>query len=570
VIIFTGNRVFGLDIGRLIVVFPALLCIWICALADGAIVFSDVTKETGITFIHTDGSSGQRYIVESVSSGLVLFDYDRDGDVDIYFLNGAALKGTKYDRAPENELYRNEGGWKFTNVTGRAGVGDTGFGLGATAGDYDNDDDLDIYINNYGPNVLYRNNGDGTFSDVTSQAGVANGHKVGAAAHFLDMDKDGDLDLFVANYLDFTYENHMIRTSKGTPKYAGPMDFPPMPNDLYRNNGDGTFTDVSVESGIAEHKGWGMGGVCSDFDNDGDTDVYIANDVYANFLFENDGTGRFEEIGLIAGLAYDLHGDDQGSMGVDCGDYDNDGRLDFYQTSYAEELTALYRNLGDGMFEDATMVTGAGTGTMGYVTWGNSLVDFDNDGDRDIFVACGHLQDNVELYNNSTTTLCPNIILMNTGDGKFVDVSDKGGDGMKVKLRSRAAGFDDLDNDGDVDVVILNSRREPTILRNDLTAKNHWLQIRLKGVKTNRDGIGARVKVVSGGLILIDEVHSGRGYQSHYGMRLHFGLGNRNKVDRIEVRWIGGGVDTVDNIDADQLVTITESSAGSSIRTETK
>jgi hypothetical protein len=558
--VFSCGRVFGLSIGRLIVVVLALLCIWACTIANGAILFSDVTKETGITFIHTDGSSGQRYIVESVSSGLALFDYDGDGDVDIYFLNGAPLRGTMYDKAPTNELYRNEGGWRFTNVTDQAGVGDTGYGLGVAVGDYDNDGDLDIYVNNYGPNVLYRNNGDGTFTDVASQAGVANGHKVGAATHFLDMDKDGDLDLFVANYLDFTYENHMIRTSKGIPKYAGPMDFPAMPNDLYRNNGDGTFTDVSIESGIAEHKGWGMGGVCADFDNDGDTDIYIANDEYANFLFQNDGTGKFEETGLIIGIAYDLHGDDQGSMGADCGDYDNDGWLDIYQTSYAEELTALYRNLGNGLFEDVTMVAGAGAGTMEYVTWGNSMVDFDNDGDRDIFVACGHLQDNVELYNNTTTSFCPNIILMNTGEGKFIDVSNQGGDGMKVKLRSRAAGFDDLDNDGDVDVVILNSRNEPTILRNDSSPKGHWLQARLKGIKTNRDGIGAHVKVTAGDLTLLDEVHSGRGYQSHYGMRLHFGLGNRKIVDRIEVRWIGGGIDILKDVVVDQLLTITEGS----------
>jgi len=558
--IFTGGRVFGLGIRRLIAFMPMLFCIWPCALANGAIVFSDVTKDTGITFIHTDGSSGQRYIVESVCSGLALFDYDGDGDVDIYFLNGAPLKGTKYDKAPTNELYRNEGSWKFTNVTEQAGVGDTGFGLGVAVGDYDNDGDLDIYVNNYGPNVLYRNNGDGTFTDVANQAGVVDGHKVGAATHFLDMDKDGDLDLFVANYLDFTYENHMIRTSKGISKYAGPMDFPSMSNDLFRNNRDGTFTDVSVESGRAERKGWGMGGVCADFDNDGDTDIYVANDEYANFLYRNDGTGKFEETGLIAGVAYDLHGDDQGSMGADCGDYDNDGLLDIYQTSYAEELTALYRNLGDFLFEDVTMVTGAGAGTMEYVTWGNSMVDFDNDGDRDIFVACGHLQDNVELYNNTTTSLCPNVILMNTGEGKFIDVSDQAGDGMKVKLRSRAAGFDDLDNDGDVDVVILNSRSEPTILRNDSSSKGHWLQVRLKGVKTNRDGIGAHVKVTAGDLTLLDEVHSGRGYQSHYGMRLYFGLGNHDKIDRIEVRWIGGGVDIVKDIGVDQLLTITEGS----------
>ncbi|MHC4462318.1 MAG: CRTAC1 family protein [Planctomycetota bacterium] len=529
--------------------------------AGSSIILRDVTKETGITFKHTDGSSGKRYIVESVSAGLAIFDYDKDGDEDIYFLNGAALKGTKYDAPPKNVLYHNEGGWKFTDVTEKAGVGDTGFGLGVVAGDYDNDGDLDLYVNNYGPNVLYRNNGDGTFTDVTKQAGVANGHKVGAAAFFLDMDKDGDLDLFVANYLNFTYQNHLMRTSKGIPKYAGPMDFPPMPNDLFRNNGDGTFTNVSKESGVAEHKGWGMGGVCADYDNDGDTDVYIANDVAANFLFENDGTGKFEEVGLITGLAYDLQGHEHGSMGIDCGDYDNDGRIDFYETSYSKELTTLYKNLNDNMFEDVTMLTGAGAGTLPHVTWGNSFVDFDNDGHRDIFIACGHLQDNVELYNDTEETFARNVILKNTGDGKFVDVSDDSGDGMKVKLRSRGAGFDDLDNDGDVDVVILNSRWEPTTLRNDSPSKGHWLQVRLRGVKTNRDGIGARVKVVAGDLTLLDEVHSGRGYQSHYGMRLHFGLGNREKVDRIEVRWVGGGVDVFKDIAVNQLLTLTEGSS---------
>jgi hypothetical protein len=539
------------NIGYWFVVVLLLLHPSVDAFADSPILLHDVTKETGITFKHTDGGSGLHYIMETVSAGLALFDYDGDGDIDIYFLNGAPLKGTEADVAPKNALYRNEGNWKFTDVTEKAGVGDCGYGLGVAVGDYDNDGDPDIYLNNYGPNVLYRNNGDGTFTDVTKKAGVDNGFQVGAGTCFLDMDKDGDLDLYVSNYLDFSYERHVTLTTKGFPVYANPRFYPPMPDVLYRNNGDGTFTDVSKSSGIGDHAGWGMGIVCGDYDNDGDT-------VAENFLFQNDGTGKFEEVALMSATAYDLHGDEQGSMGVDCGDYDNDGLLDFYVTSYQGQLATLYRNLGNGMFEDVTLMTGSGAGTLPHVTWGNSFVDFDNNGFRDIFVACGHLQDNVEKFDDTTTYTARNILLMNTGDGKFIDVSDQSGDGMKIKLSSRGAGFDDLDNDGDVDVVILNSRREPTILRNDSPSKGHWLQVRLRGVKTNRDGIGAHVKVIAGDLTLIDEVHSGRGYQSHYGTRLYFGLGNREKIDSIEVRWIGGQVDVFKNLAVDKVVTLIE------------
>jgi len=540
-------------------VLMIMLSIAFCQACPGnSIVFSDVTNQTGITFKHTDGGSGKRYIMETVASGLALFDYDNDGDVDIYFLNGEPLKGTKFDAPPKNALYRNEGNWKFTDVTEQARVGDTGYGLGVAAGDYDNDGDLDIYVNNHGPNVLYRNNGNGTFTNVTKKAGVANGSHTGAGTCFLDMDKDGDLDLYASNYFDFSYEKHRTGVADGYPVYISPASYPAATDTLYRNNGDGTFTDVSKSTGVAEHASWGMGMVCGDYDNDGDTDIFVANDGAGNFLFENDGTGKFEDMGLMAGVAYDTHGDGQGSMGADFGDYDNDGLLDFYVTSYQGQLATLYKNLGDSTFDDVTRLTGAGEGTVAHVTWGNSLVDFDNDGDRDIFVACGHLLDNVDFFDDRSTYLATNVILMNTGDGKFVNVSKQSGDGMKVKLSSRGAGFDDLDNDGDVDVVILNSRREPTILRNDSPSKGHWLQVCLRGVKSNRDGVGAHVKVVAGDLTLLDEVHSGRGYQSHYGMRLHFGLGAREKADRIEVRWIGGEVDVVKDIAVDRLLTITE------------
>jgi len=542
------------------------LCILAPAGAAGPIQLRDVTQGTGISFVHTDGSSGRRYIVETVASGLALFDYDGDGDEDIYFLNGAPLKGSKAAAAPANALYRNDGNLKFTDVTRTAGVGDTGHGLGVAVGDYDNDGDPDLYVNNFGPNVLYRNNGDGTFADVTKKAGVANGGFVGGGAAFLDMDKDGDLDLYVANYVNFTYANHQICRFKGFPAYVGPMNYRPTPDTLYRNNGDGTFTDVSIASGVAAHKGTGMGMVCADYDNDGDTDILVGNDVAGNSIFRNDGAGKFEEVGLATGLAYDLSGQAQGTMGVECGDLNNDGLLDFYVTSYQHQLATFYRNIGNGVFTDDTRAARAGAATFAQVTWGTGLVDFDNDGDRDIFVACGHLHDNVECFDDSTAYLARNIVLMNTGKGKFINVSDKCGDGLAVKMSSRGAAFDDLDNDGDIDAVILNSRRKPTILRNDSPAGNHWIQIRLRGVKTNRNGVGARVKVVSGKLTQIAEVHSGRGYQSHYGTRLHFGLGKIEKIDRVEVRWIGGGVDVIKDVRIDKLLVITEGSSKASLR----
>jgi hypothetical protein len=525
---------------------------------QGEIRLRDVTSQTGITFTHHDGSSGRRYIIETMSAGLALFDYDRDGYIDIYFLNGAPLRGSKVDVPPRNALYRNQGDWNFTDVTDSAGVGDTGFGLGVAVGDYDNDGNLDLYVNNYGPNVLYQNNGDGTFTDVTMESGVANGNKAGAGACFLDMEGDGDLDLYVSSYVQFSYDTHRAGLVTGVPTYPGPLDHPPEPDVLYRNNGDNTFTDVTTSSRVAEHSATGMGMTCADYDGDGDTDVFVANDVMANFLLENDGNGKFHEVGVSSGTAHDSAGLPQSSMGVDCADYDNDGRLDFYVTSYQDELATLYRNLGGGFFHDVTRPSGAGKGTIQHVTWGNGFVDFDRDGDRDLFVACGHTEDNIELRSDNTSYLARNILLMNTGAGKFIDVSDFSGDGMAVTLASRGTGFDDLDNDGDSDAVVLNSRRDPTLLRNDSTGANHWLQIRLQGTKANRDGIGARVIVVADDLTQIDEVHSGRGYQSHHGMRLCFGLGQRQQVDRIEVRWIGGGVDVLEDVPADQLLVITE------------
>jgi hypothetical protein len=525
--------------------------------AEPPIRLRDVTGQT-LTFRHDDGGRGAFYLMETVSAGLALFDYDNDGDQDVYFLNGAPIGRSPARPAPRNALFRNEGNWRFTDVTALAGVGDDGHGLGVAVGDYDGDGDQDLYLNNYGPNVLYRNNGDGTFSDVTRAAGVGNGNLFGAGASFLDMDGDGDLDLYAANYLKFSSDAHAVDDSHGVPFYASPGRYDPEPDTLFRNNGDGTFTDVTQASGIGKHAGWGMGIVSVDYDNDGDTDVFIANDMAENFLFRNDGRGNFSEVGLLSGIALDLNGYPHGSMGVACGDFDNDGWLDFHVTSYQRQLATLYRSLEGQFFLDVTRTSGAGAGTYPLVTWGNGFVDFDNDGDRDLFVAGGHLQVNVEQADSSARYCVENLLYANTGSGNFVNVSDQAGDGLAVKLSSRGTAYDDLDQDGDMDVVILNSRREATILRNDTELVNHWLQVRLRGTKSNRDGIGSHVRVTAGGRTQLDEVHSGRGYQSHHGLRLHFGLGDCDRVDRIEVRWLGGGTQVLEDVEANQCVVVVE------------
>jgi len=530
----------------------------VAALVRADIQLVDVTEQTGLGFLHTDGSSGEHYIVETVTAGLALFDYDGDGWIDIYLLNGAPLKGTQVSTPPRNALYRNRGAWRFQDVTSSSGLGDTGYGLGVAVGDVDNDGDPDLYLNNYGPNVLYRNNGNGTFTDITETAGVGAGDQVGAGACFLDMEGDGDLDLYVANYLEFSYATHARTLYGGFMTYRQPVYNRPLPDILYRNNGNGTFTDVSQEAGIAAHASWGMGIVAADYDSDGDTDLFIGNDVAENFLFQNNGKGVFEEVGLISGTAYTVDGTPSASMGVDCGDYDNDGHLDFKVTSYQQEVSTLYRNLGGAFFDDVTLKTHAGSGTLPMVTWGVGLVDFDHDTDRDLFIACGHLQDNVDRYDDVSSYLQRNLLLRNTGQGTFTDVSRTSGSGMQVRLSSRGAAFDDLDNDGDVDVVILNSRAPVTVLRNDSPTPGNWLQVQLQGRQTNRDGIGARVTVNAGDLKLIDEVHSGRGYQSHYGTRLTFGLGSCTAVQAVQVRWIGGGEEVFTDTGMNRLVTIVE------------
>lgn len=519
------------------------------------LVFRDVTQQSGVNFRHTHGGCGKYYIVETVTAGLCLFDYDGDGDDDIYFLNGAPLAGCPQQEKTTNKLFRNDGGLHFTDVTAQAGVGDTGYGLGVVAGDYNNDGFLDLFVNNYGRKVLYRNNKDGTFSDVTVEAGVDNGSRVGAGALFLDIDADGWLDLYVGNYIVFDESKHIFHQLTGIPVYGSPEEYPPDKDTLFKNNGDGTFRDVTEISGIGRVAGTSMGMVAGDFDNDGDTDIFVGNDVRANFLFVNDGKGYFTESALERGVAYNGYGDENASMGVDCGDYDNDGWLDLFMSDYQNEWPVLYKNTGNGFFEDVTFSTGAGGRAYPYVNWGVGLVDFDNDGDKDIFIGNGHINDRIGEIDDTTAYRVANAVLRNDG-GKFVDVSATAGDLPNLVKSTRGVAFADLDLDGRVDVVILNSQDTADILRNVTDTDNHWIQIDLRQTGKNCFGVGSRVKVVAGELVQYDEVHAGRGYQSHWGLRLHFGLGSHDRVDRLEVHWHGGGHDIIENIPADQIITV--------------
>jgi len=549
-------------LGLLLAATPALS-------AATPIRFRDATEAGGIRFIHTDGGSGRRHIVETVTCGLGLIDYDGDGHLDIFFLNGGPLPGgPKPDRPPTNALYRNNRDGTFTDVTARSGVGIPGYAMGCAVADYDNDGDEDIFITNYGAHRLLRNNGDGTFTDVTDQAGLAKASFgptcCGAGCAFLDYDRDGQVDLFVGNYLEFDVAKAQPCLHASVPVYCSPRTYPMVANRLYRNHGDGTFRDASDSSGIGRYKGYAMGLVCSDFDGDGWTDIYVGNDVMENFLFRNKRDGTFEEIGLVSGVAVDQYGEPQGTMGSNAGDYDGDGRFDIIVTDYQNQVNTLYRNLGTQhgslQFQDVTVETGAGTGSRPLVTWGCGFVDFDNDGVRELFAAAGHLQDTVEQYDGSTTYKQRSLLLAQR-NGRFVDITAESGGALLRLESSRGAVFGDLNNDGKTDIVLLNARARPTVMINETATQNHWVRLKLVGTKSNRSAVGAVARLTAGGRTQVDEVRAGRGYQSAEDLRLHFGLGTNSVVDRLEVSWPSGGTNTWTNLVADRILRLTEGEA---------
>lgn len=536
--------------------------------------FRDATDTSGICFVHTDGGSGRRYIVETVTCGLGLIDYDADGYLDIFFLTGAPLPGTPPPaQPPTNQLYRNNCDGTFTDVTARSGVGIPGYAMGCAVADYDNDGHEDIFITNYGAHRLLRNLGDGTFADVTAKASLTGAsfgpNCVGAGCAFLDFDRDGNVDLFVGNYLEFDVATAQPCQQANVPVYCSPRSYPMAANRLFRNQGDGTFRDVSDSSGIGRHKGYAMGVVCGDFDSDGWTDIYVGNDVIENFLFRNRHDGTFEEIALPAGVAVDQYGEPQGTMGTNAGDYDDDGRFDIIVTDYQNQVNTLYRNLGSPrgllQFQDVTVATGAGTGSRPLVTWGCGLVDFDNDGPRELFTAAGHLQDTVEQYDGSTKYQQRSLLLQRRG-GRFVDVTTESGGALLRTASSRGAVFGDLNNDGRADIVLLNARSRPTVMLNETSTANHWVLLKLVGASSNRSAVGAMARVTAGGRTAVDEVRAGRGYQSAEDLRLHFGLGTNAVIERLEIRWPNGPTEVRTNLAADRVIRVIEGEAARAAR----
>lgn len=541
--------------------------------------FRDGLPASGITFVHTDGSTGRRHIVETVTCGLGMIDYNNDGLIDLLFLSGAPLpdlpaaesqrhpqaSGAPAPARPTNELYRNNGDGTYSNVTRGSGLDVPGYAMGCAVADYDNDGWEDVFVTNYGKHRLFRNRGNGTFIDVTDTAGLRNASFgptcVGAGCAFLDFDRDGNVDLFVGNYLAYDAASATPCTFANVPLYCSPRVYPPAASALFRNQGNGTFLDVSDASGIAAHKGYAMGIVCSDFDQDGWTDIYVGNDVMENFLFHNRRDGTFGEVALISGAAYDQYGDPQGTMGANAGDFDGDGRFDLIVTDYQNQVNTLYRNVGNqrgaALFRDVTVETGAGAGSRPLVTWGCGLVDFDNDGAPELFTAAGHLQDSVERFDRSTTYK-QRSLLFRQHHGRFVDITRQSGPVLNESRSSRGAVFGDLNNDGKVDIVMLNARSQPTIAMNESPATNHWLTLKLVGTRANRSAVGTVLHLTAGERTWVDEVRAGRGYQSAEDLRLHFGLGTYRVVDRIHIRWPTGPEEVHSNLPVDRILRITQ------------
>lgn len=523
----------------------------------------DVTAKTNIRFTHVSAPE-KKYIVESMSGGVLLIDYDRDGWLDIYFTNSPTVEMVLKRQKARSALYRNNRDGTFADVTDKAGVAYPGYAMGGAVGDYNNDGWPDIYVTCFGGNVLYRNNGDGTFSDVTSRAGVADG-RWSAGAAFGDFNQDGYLDILVANYVDFKFEDLPGFGSSPTCKFrgidvqCGPRGLRGAGDSLFRNNGDGTFSNVTKAAGVSDADGYyGMGVVWSDLNNRGRLDAFVANDSTANFLYRNEKTNTFAEIGLESGTAVSGDGSEQGCMGVAVGDYLHTGWFSIFVTNFADEYNTLYRNDGDYNFTDVSLAANVAQASRPYVGWGTGFFDLDNDGWLDLLVVNGHVYPQMDTLPSGARYRQPKLLHINQGDGVFCDASRQAGPALSEPRASRGAAFGDLDNDGYIDVVVNDLDGPPMILRNEGGSSNHWVTFELGTTSGNGLAVGARVKIVTGDMVQVEEVRSGGSYLSQNDLRIHFGTGKQTKIDVVEIRWPSGKTETIKGLATDKFYSIRE------------
>lgn len=526
-----------------------------------AVRFTDIRKAAGITFVQDSTQSEEKYYLETMGTGVAWIDYDQDGLLDLYFVQSGATDAYKPDHPLRSALYRNNGDGTFTDVTAKAGVGGEGhYGQGVAVGDFDNDGFPDLFVTGYGRAILYHNNGNGTFTDITSKAGVADQGQWSTSAGWFDFDKDGWLDLVVTNYLDWTPKNNLWCGEKapGYRSYCNPNNYKGQRTKLFHNNHDGTFTDVSAKSGVGVPESKGMGLVLADFNNDGWPDIAIANDTWPNFLFENNRDGTFTDVSLMSGLAASEDGRYEAGMGIDAADVDGDGLLDVYITHLDFELNRLYHNNGDGTFTDATYSSGIGNKAMLLSGVAAKFIDYDNDGWPDIVQANGAMVDNVHLYHSLVSYKEPLLMFHNLGNGRFDRVSDGLGADFNRPVAGRGLATADFFNDGAVGFAV-NCRGDfPELMRNEGATANHWVEVLLIGTKSNRDGIGSILKLTSGDLVRVDQAKGGTSYMSASDPRIHFGLGKHAKIDSLVITWPSGQVDKLANVPVDAVIAVKE------------
>ena len=527
-----------------------------CASEKARPLFVDVAAESGVDLRTVSGTPQKEHIVECNTGGTALFDYDLDGDVDIFIVNGARLAGYAPGREPRAELYRNDGAWRFTGVGREAGVAHVGWGMGVAAADYNGDGWPDLYLANFGPNALYENEGDGTFVDVAAERGV-NFSGWSSAAAFGDYDLDGDLDFYLANYIDFDPAfrpaDPSFCTWRGLDVFCGPRGMPGERDHFYRNDGpDAGWAFAEASATIADYEYYGFAALAGDWDEDGDLDIYIANDSTPNVLYRND-RGAFADVALLSATAYSEDGREQGGMGLAAGDYDRDGDFDLFVTNFSHDNNALYENKGRGFFTDVSFSSALGRASISSLGWGTGFFDYDNDGDDDLFVANGHVYPAVDRGDLGTRYAQRNHLFENRA-GTFAEVG--AGPGLAVEKSSRGSAFGDLDNDGDLDIVVVNIDDTPTLLRNDGGNRHNYLMVRLMGAGGNLDAIGARVAVAVGGAVQMRELRAGTGYLSQDDLRLHFGLGSATEADSLVVRWPDGVEERIDRVAGNRLITI--------------